>query len=365
MLLDALNSYAAASQRAFASDRSQTVGASEVGQCARKVWFSKFEGDTDQRGAIVARDEDHEDSWGARARGSVYEDKWWAPALKARFNGTLLYAGDDQRTLVLDYLSATPDGILIDQPADALSHLRPYGAAATVADIEGDCVGVECKTIDPRARLEGPKPEHVFQVIVQLGMFRAATNHKPMWGVISYTDASFWDQVEEFPIRFDEAVFQTARERARTIMTADAAEQLKPEGWIAGGKECGFCPFAGPCGMADQRRIAKLKDIAEIDPEIAQSIETKAHVARMAKNRAAEAAAEAREKEDEIKDLLSRAGAKSFKRAGMSVTWSSVKGRPSWDNKGIREAAEAAGIDLSAFSTVGEPTDRLTITLKK
>lgn len=356
-LKEALNAHAAASTRTFAEDRSQTVGASEVGQCERKVWFSKFEGDVDARGATVARDEDHEDGWGARARGSVYEDAWWAPALKARFNGSLLYAGDQQRTLVLDYLSATPDGIVVDQPADALAHLG-------VPDIESDCVGIECKTIDPRARLDGPKPEHVFQVIVQLGMFRAVTNHKPTYGLISYTDASFWDQVEEFPVQFDRAVFQTALDRARMIMTADAAEQLKPEGWIAGGKECGFCPFAGACGHADQRRLSKLQDIAEIDVVTAQQIETKALVAREAKQRAARASAEARAKEEEIKALLTQAGTRSFRGKQASVTWSSVKGRPSWDNKGIREAAEAAGVDLSAFSTVGDPTDRLTITSK-
>ena len=48
---------------------------------------------------------------------------------------------------------------------------------------------------------------------------------------------------------------------------------------------------------------------------------------------------------------------------GVAVTWSSVKGRGSFDMKGIREAAAAAGIDLAQFETVGDPTDRLTIRL--
>jgi hypothetical protein len=46
---------------------------------------------------------------------------------------------------------------------------------------------------------------------------------------------------------------------------------------------------------------------------------------------------------------------------GVSVTWSSVKGRQSFDHKGIREAAAAAGVDLAQYETVGQPTDRLLI----
>jgi hypothetical protein len=56
--------------------------------------------------------------------------------------------------------------------------------------------------------------------------------------------------------------------------------------------------------------------------------------------------------------------AKGFRKVvgkGFSVIWSPVKGRQSFDMKGIRTAAAAAGIDLSEFETVGEPTDRLVI----
>lgn len=364
----ALSEHAAASNRDFGGDRRHTVGASEIGQCERKTWFSKFEGDADARGAVVTRDEDYEDGWGARARGSVYEAAWWAPALKARFDGqggrgSLLYAGDDQRTLVLDYLSATPDGLVTGQGADALAHLGvgtidPAGEGA-------DCVAVECKTADPRTKLDKPKPEHVFQVVTQVGLIRAATNHRPAYGVLSYTDASFWDEVIEFPIRFDESVFATARERARRIMTAGTAEALKPEGYIAGGRECDRCAFARPCGMVDQARLAKLSDKGEVPAEIAHRIEAKAIAARLSKNEAEAATKAARAKEDEIKTLLGEAGVRSYRSGAVSVTWSPVKGRPSWDNKGIREAAEAAGIDLSPFSTVGSPTDRLTISSSK
>ena len=45
----------------------------------------------------------------------------------------------------------------------------------------------------------------------------------------------------------------------------------------------------------------------------------------------------------------------------ITVTWSAVKGRPSYDMKGIREAAAKAGIDLAEYETMGDPSDRLVI----
>jgi hypothetical protein len=45
----------------------------------------------------------------------------------------------------------------------------------------------------------------------------------------------------------------------------------------------------------------------------------------------------------------------------VSVLWSAVKGRPSYDVPAIREAAAAAGIDLTKFERTGEPSDRLVI----
>ena len=43
------------------------------------------------------------------------------PALRARYGDKLLYAGDKQQTFVSGFLSATPDGLLIDQSRDALA----------------------------------------------------------------------------------------------------------------------------------------------------------------------------------------------------------------------------------------------------
>ena len=129
---------------------------------------------------------------------------------------------------------------------------------------------VECKTADPRTRLEQAKPEHVYQAQVQLGLLRELTPHRPNFALISYTDASFWDNVLEFVVAFDPAIFATARERARDIMLARSAAELSPEGWVAGGSECKYCPFTTACGRArtgktagaDPQFVAEVGDLA-------------------------------------------------------------------------------------------------------
>lgn len=353
MIAVALNAYAATTQRQFIQDRSQTVGASEVGRCARQTFFSKNEGDADYgRG----RDAGHVDGWGARVRGSVFEDAWWAPAMKASYGERLLYAGSEQRTLVDGFLSATPDGLLIDQPADALAHLN-------VPDIESDCIAIECKSIDPRSRLDEAKPEHVFQVQVQLGLLRTLTNHRPMYGVISYTDASFWDAVHEFVVRFDPSVYAIAQGRARQIMTARGIEDVRPEGVIAGGRECELCAFTRACGQARADKVPKGVDA--IDDLMAETIADLARQAREQKERGEALLDAARATEAEVREMLAAAGTRRLEHAGVRIQWSPVKGRQSWDNKGIREAAIAAGVDVAPFERTGDASDRLAITLSE
>jgi hypothetical protein len=263
MIAEALAQYAKATARAF-EGREHTVGASEVGQCARKIFFAKNAGD---RVHGVASDEGYSDRWGATLRGRPIENCFWVPALRGRYGDKLLYAGGDQYTLISGFLSATPDGLILDQPRDAL-------AALGIADIGGDgSIVVECKTIDPRVKFDAPKPEHAFQAQMQIGLFRKLTRHQPEVAVISYVNASFFDDVTEFAVRFDPAVFENAKRCAAAIATARSTDQLKPEGWVAGGRECEFCPFTKACGVirhtVPTQAIAETPDpqfIAEIAP---------------------------------------------------------------------------------------------------
>ena len=349
MIREALDAHARATARVF-DERAQSVGASECGQCARKVFWLKNEGDP-VHGA--PRDPGYVDVWGARARGSIYETHFWEPALRARYDKDLLFAGADQRTLVSEFLSATPDALLINQPRDALAHLG-------VPDIGADrSLVIECKTADPRSSLEKAKSENIFQAQCQLGLIRKLTKHAPEYALISYTDASFWHETREFVVRYDETVFQNATARARTIMTALSADELAPEGWIAGGRECQFCPFTRACGR--KRTDVPTQPVAEPDPQFVAEV---VDLARAIKDQEAEtdaADAKLRELQNEMRERLRSHQVNRINAHGASVTWSPVKGRQSFDHKAIREAAAAAGIDLAQYETVGEPTDRLVI----
>ena len=350
MIAETLATYAKAIARTF-EGRENTVGASEIGQCARKVFFAKNAGD---RVYGVASDEDWVDTRGAALRGGLIEDHFWVPALRARFGDKLKFAGDEQKTFISEFLSATPDGLLIEQPPDALA---PLG----ISNLGGDnSLIIEAKTIDPRTQLDGPKPEHVFQAQVQLGLIRKLTPYRPEFALISYINASFFDEVVEFVVPFDPAIFNVADRRAAQIMVARSADELKPEGWIAGGRECQFCPYTGACGVI-RHAVPTRAPSEPIDQQFIAEICDLARTAKDRRTAAETATAAQREVEHEIKERLSTKGVRHIVGNGISVTWSAVKGRPSFDEKGIREAAAKAGINLAEYETVGDSSDRLAI----
>jgi len=343
MIIEALAEFATATARTFEA-REQTVGASDVGKCARQVFFTKNEGDPAYG---VARNPDAPESWGARLRGTVFEQYVWTPALQKKFGERLLFAGEQQETFALGFLSATPDALIIGCDNDALA---PFG----VPDIGGDgSIILECKTIDPR-----PKLAHAYQAQVQLGLIHALTRYRPEYALVSYTDASFWDVVYEFPIRRDPEIFRTAQERAARILTVRVAAALAPEGWIAGGRECERCPFSVACG--NMRAAVPTQPIAA-SPEFAAEIVALARDAKQREQELATAATAFRRAQHEIKERLQTSGVTRVVAGGVSVLWSAVKGRPSYDWPAIRDAAAAVGIDLTQYERTGDPSDRLVI----
>ena len=90
-----LDSYAHQIEKVWTNDRTHSVGASEIGQCERKTFWLKNEIDRGYAG--VDRDPEFEESWGARMRGTMFENHFWEPAMRARFGDRLLFAGASSR----------------------------------------------------------------------------------------------------------------------------------------------------------------------------------------------------------------------------------------------------------------------------
>jgi hypothetical protein len=351
MIKAALDAYAT-NMRNSDQRRASTVGASEIGQCIRKVFYSK---NVDDPVYAIRRDIGHVDNWGAQQRGTTYEQAFWVPALRAKYGNHLKFAGDEQRGFESGFLSATPDGLLTDAPADILANLG-------VPDIESDCVLLEAKTIDPRVKLDAPKPEHRYQVIVQLGLVRETTDFTPEYAVISYADASFWSEITEFAVRFEPDVYDTAKRRAAKVMTAHNASELPPEGWISGGHECKYCPFANACGI--ERRATPEATAATVDPQFIAEARDLAREAKHHQADAEDATAKLRATQNEIRERLRAKGLRRVAGNDFSIIWSPVKGRQSFDVKALKTAAIAAGVDVAQFETTGEATDRLDVRVR-
>jgi hypothetical protein len=355
MLKQAIRNYMFAIHRPW--DRSQSVGASEVGGCGRRVWFSKFE---DSAGMI--RDGDRPDRPGARHRGNVIERNLWVPALRHVYGQRLIWAGDEQRTFGEgQFLTATPDGMLIDMPRDVL---KEFGIPDLISgDLSSDrSIVVDCKSVDPRILVDGVKFEHRMQVVVQIGLIRRETNYRPRVGILSYIDASWHDEVEEYVVIFDQQIFEHAQRRAAMIMSAPSAETLRPEGWIDNKGECDHCPWSNACARV-RAAVPETPDNA-LNPEQTAALITIGREYKLARQQADSAEQSAREIQVALKEQMRSHNATRVSADGVAITWSRVKGRRSTDVKALREAAEGVGVNTTDFERIGEGTDRLVVTMK-
>jgi hypothetical protein len=194
---------------------------------------------------------------------------------------------------------------------------------------------------------------------VQLGIVREIGNYAPTHCVISYADSSFWNDVAEYVVKFDPAVFEQAKKRAAKVMTAAKSSELPPEGWIAGGAECRHCPFTTACGI--QRHAVPEQTGTPVDRQFVSEICDLAREAKRHQGDADASMTRLREIQHEIRERLRAKQLRRVEDDDFAVVWSPVKGRQSYDMKHLKAAAVAAGIDITQFETTGQPTDRLDI----
>jgi CRISPR/Cas system-associated exonuclease Cas4 (RecB family) len=343
------DAYAASNKRVWSFDRTKTLGASEAFQCIRRNFFTKHSYEADP---------DFAESYGATSRGQILEAHYVVPALRSQLppGAEILYAGDDQVTLVKGRLSATPDGLITDVPADSLA---VYG----IADMEASCFAVEIKTFDSRLDLKEPKPVHAGQVQQQMGLIHETTNHRPEYAVIIYVNASWLDDIRVFVIKRDPAIYAACKTRADMVYDAANPGDLAPEGKIRGGSECDYCPFQRQCSMAQIGRMPVEKSngtIAKADEENLRTLavrdrEIRAEIARLTKTKDSTS--------EELKEFLRKEGRRFAKTSdGYSVTYSVIAGRKSYDYERI---VQDTGINLDDYASVGDPSERITVKAPK
>jgi hypothetical protein len=334
-------------------DRSKSVGASEVFSCARQVFFKKHG---------YEMDPDHEERWGATRRGDLIEQYHVAPALTTQCGEKgveLLYAGSDQVTFLEGRASATPDGLFTRLPIAPL-RIKAGGDVIEIPDFKSTCLGLEIKSIDPRANLLEERSKHRGQSQVGMGMIREKTEYQPDHWLILYIDASFLDNVTPFLIEYDPSVYEVAKTRAEAIWQYDDPLAFEPEGKYVG--ECDHCPFKVACGEAVMTEWFGTKDETNSADNIIEHVEYPVERYLLAKANCEAADEELKRAAQALKDSLLEVQARRVKSDKWSVTWSTQKGRRITDWKTL--VAEHK-IDVEPYTREGASFDKLTVTPKK
>jgi CRISPR/Cas system-associated exonuclease Cas4 (RecB family) len=284
-------------------DRSKTVGASEIGACARQTWMVK-------NGVA----EEGERNWGFGERGHVIED--WA-FRTWRHNG--IKFRNRQYTIENGHLSATLDGVRMPRCADT-------------------------KSFDPRKN-EIVEPKHVWQVQVQIGLWNDKFKAKLKEGVLVYINASDFQDRRELVVQPDTTAYAAAHERAKYIMTTK--EPPPREGHMAGGKECRMCLFQTAClgkPIEDRGKLSETDTAAVAAARLAiQQCETAA----------ADAEGRIRHFKEQIREILRAADV----RRAPELARISRSQRTSLD----QAAMERDGIDLTPYRKLGRETEQVTV----
>jgi hypothetical protein len=350
------NNYIASTKKGWAHDRSKTIGASEIFSCMRKNFFEK-------RGKQFGfqPDPDFRESWGATRRGDLIENYHVVPALKHGMPEelTLSYVGDEQVTLVMDKNSATPDGFLTGLPKGGNIRFIAGGHIIEIENLSTGCLGLEFKSIDPRARLEEERAKHHGQCQVGMGMIREKTKWKPEHWLILYFDASFLDKVTPFLVNWEPQIWEAAKLRAPAIWQYDSPLAFQAEGKITG--ECEHCKWTQACGEATVSELLRTRNDACSDPETIEAIRDEVNDYFAKKAALAFAEQDFNEAKDVVKAKLGELGARKIKGEDFSVTWSSQNGNTRYD---VKRMAEEYGIELDEYKIEGAPFDKLTVRKK-
>lgn len=332
-------------------DRKKSLGASETFACLRKAWFDKFGEDNN-----IESDSDFEERWGAMERGNVMEDHFIAPLIinqlpkyaKIRFAGQ-----ENQKTFKYYHSTATPDGLITKLKSNALVK---YG----IPDLKGSELGLEFKSIDPRANITQAKTVHMGQAQMQMGLFHAVTKWKPKFTLIFYINASFYDDMKIFPIEYEPSIFKAGVVRSEKLFAAKKASDLRAEGKDTNG--CEWCKWKYACADASEEAFPDENTEDKIDQDTIDKFNPLVALHVKYKRRADENEKMKKEVAAEIKELLETL---NHRRVGKddkwSISYSWNAGRTTIDQKAMVED----GIDIDKYKKTGTGFDKLLVTEKE
>lgn len=218
-------------------DRNMVMTASEAATCIRKLWYDKnAEPIVGEDGAPVQEVQ----RWGFFERGHNVE-AWIVQKLNDAGTPTQ-FTGEYQVSFMDGLLSGTPDGVALFT-----------GEAPRL---------LEFKSMDPRTNTRFlPRSVHITQCQVNMGLLRDMLFPDMEGATLLYVNASDYQEMYEFDIDFDPAVYQWAKDRAVELFSAESAEDLSPEGVLkpkaTGG--CTYCTHTAMCSGAVKASKAEKK----------------------------------------------------------------------------------------------------------
>jgi hypothetical protein len=277
---------------AASDNRTDFLNASQAGWCTRRLWYTKHG---------VAGEIHH--PYGIFDRGHTFE--YWLTtylgAGLARAGGRLLYAGTEQRRLILPEfrLAGTPDGLIEwSDRSQSVLEVKSHGTAQNYDS--------------------GPSEMHVRQAELNIELFHETTAHRPEDAIIIYGLAEDYERLTLHRVERRPAVFIEMLGKAAAAFDADNAAAVTAEGVVT--KQCVICPYRIRCAAAQAHAIPAA-GTGGLDQATLRSIDRLIAARQRAVEAEEEATQTRAEVEAEIIATLTNGGAstKRIKRNGYAV----------------------------------------------
>jgi len=207
-------------------DRSKYVGSSDIGQCFKKSYLSKFQKVIFSAKQLIIFMRGH------NAEGIVREGLKNNP-MNIKFKEQVEVKGKGNLSFIkthIDFVVEFPQELLV----------------------------IECKSISSSLPNNQPRESWILQTILQMGLLKAQTN-RSVRGKIVAINVNTGDR-EEFDVIWNNALFNVAISRANTLWNS-MQTKTEPKGEV--GDLCGFCPFKGTCETLRANGTQIPKDVQE------------------------------------------------------------------------------------------------------